>query len=135
MGFIKGFGLQKGAVASSLSYDTSNLVAIGVTDVDIAWALNRLVEIGGGFVVVDGTVVEELPMPIGGIISEEPVPILAEKMNRIKRTVKDLGSNLHDPLLTLQALTFTAVPAIRLRERGLLQVKTGQIIPLLIETS
>lgn len=136
VGFVKGFGLKKGAVASSLSYDTSNLVAIGFTDAEIAAALNRLVAIGGGFVVVhDGNVVGELAMPVGGIISEEPVPVLAEKMNHIKRAIKDLGSMLEDPLLTLQALTFTAVPAIRLRERGLLQVKTGQIIPLLIEAS
>jgi adenine deaminase len=136
VGFVKGFGLQRGAVASSLSYDTSNLIAIGVSDADLAGALNRLVEIGGGFVVVhDGNVLEELPMPIGGIISEEPVPILAEKMNHIKGAIRGLGSNLQDPLLTLQALTFTAVPAIRLRERGLLQVKTGQIVPLLVETS
>jgi adenine deaminase len=111
-------------------------VAVGARDADIARVLNRLVEIGGGFVVVvDGEVVEELPMPIGGIISEESVPNLAEKLDRIKRVVKDLGSLLEDPLLTLQALTFTAIPALRLRERGLVQVKTGQIVPLLIETS
>ncbi|MFQ5846135.1 MAG: adenine deaminase C-terminal domain-containing protein [Candidatus Methylomirabilales bacterium] len=134
VGFVTGFGLRHGAVASSLSFDVSNLVALGVADPDIALALNRLVEIGGGFVVAaDGAVVEELPMPIGGIISEEPVPILAEKMGRIKRAVKDLGSTLPDPLLTLQALTFTAIPALRLRERGLLQVKTGQIVPLLVD--
>ena len=74
-------------------------------------------------------------MPIGGIISEEPVAALAENLDRIKRMLKDLGSLLEDPLLTLQALTFTAIPALRLRERGLVQVKTGQIVPLLIETS
>lgn len=136
VGFVKGFGLRNGAIASSVSYDTSNLVVLGGADSDIAWALNRLVEIGGGFVVVhDESVVAELPMPLGGIISEEPVPILAEKMNQIKRAIKDLGSGLQDPLLTLEALTFTAVPALRLRERGLLQVKTGQIISLLVETS
>ena len=136
VGFVKGFGLRQGAVASSLSYDVSNLVAVGARDADIARVLNRLVEIGGGFVVVvDGEVVEELPMPIGGIISEESVPNLAEKLDRIKRVVKDLGSLIQDPLLTLQALTFTAIPALRLRERGLVQVKTGQIVPLLIETS
>lgn len=136
VGFVKGFGLRQGGVASSLSYDVSNLVAIGVGDTDIACALNRLVEIGGGFVVVvDGTVVEELPMPIGGIISDDPVPALAEKLDRIKRVLRDLGSLLGDPLLTLQALTFTAIPALRLRERGLVQVKTGQIVPLLVESS
>lgn len=134
VGFVRGFGLRRGAVASSLSYDVSNLVVLGVDDADITVALNRLIEIGGGFVVVEnGVVLEELPMPIGGIISEEPVPILAEKMDRIKRTIKNLGSHLEDPLLTLQALTFTAIPALRLRERGLLQVKTGQIVPLLVE--
>ncbi len=136
VGFVKGFGLRQGAVASSLSYDVSNLVALGVTDADMTVALNRLVEIGGGFVVIEnGVVVEELPMPIGGIISEEPVPILAETMDRIKRAVKELGSPLQDPLLTLQALTFTAIPALRFRERGLVQVKTGQIVPLLVETA
>lgn len=136
VGFVKGFGLRNGAIASSVSYDTSNLVVLGVTDSDMALALNRLVEIGGGFVVVhDGSVVAELPMPLGGIISEEPVPVLAEKMSQVKRAIKDLGSGLEDPLLTLEALTFTGVPAIRLRERGLLQVKTGRILPLLVEAS
>ena len=136
VGFVKGFGLREGAVASSLSYDVSNLVAVGVQDGDIARALNRLIEIGGGFVVVlNGTVTEELPLPLGGIMSDEPVRALAEKMGQIKRAVKDLGSPLEDPLLTLQAITFTAIPALRIRERGLLQVKTGQIVPLLLEAS
>jgi adenine deaminase len=136
VGFVKGFDLREGAIASSLSYDVSNLVAVGATDADIALAVNRLVEIGGGFVVVGhGSVMEELPMPIGGIISEEPVPILAEKMRRIKRAIKDLGATPEDPLLTLQALTFTAIPALRLRERGLVQVKSGKLVPLLVETS
>ncbi len=81
----------------------------------------------------EGEVVEELPMPVGGIISEEPVPVLAEKMGRIKKAVKGLGSPLDDPLLTLQALTFTAIPSLRLRERGLLQVKTGKLVPLLVD--
>lgn len=135
VGFVKGFGLRQGGVASSISYDVSNLVAVGVRDGDIACALNRLIQIGGGFVVVvDDHVVEELPMPIGGIMSEEPIPTLAEKLDRLKRVLKDLGSLPEDPLLTLQALTFTAIPALRLRERGLVQVKTGQIVPLLVET-
>lgn len=136
VGFVRGFGLRHGAAASSLSYDVSNVVAVGARDADIAGALNRLVEVGGGFVVVaDGNVVEELPMPIGGIISEEPVPALAEKLERIKRVLKELGSSLEDPILTLQALTSIAIPALRLRERGLVQVKTGQIVPLLVENS
>lgn len=135
VGFVKGFGLKEGALASSLSYDVSNLVAVGASDADIAFVLNRLIEIGGGFVLVaKGEVVEELAMPLGGIMSEEPVPVLAEKMGRIKEAVKALGSPLDDPLLTLQALTFTAIPSIRLRERGLLQVKTGKLVPLLVET-
>ena len=136
VGFVQGFGLREGALASSISWDVSNLVAIGATDADIAFVLNRLVEIGGGFVlVVDGKVVEELPMPVGGIISEEPVAVLAEKMARIKKAVKGIGSPVDDPCLTLQALTFTAIPAVRLTEHGLLQVKTRQILPLLGDAS
>jgi adenine deaminase len=136
IGFVKGFGLRQGAAASSISYDISNLVAVGAGDADIARALNRLMEIGGGFVVVaHGEVVEELPMPIGGIMSEEPVPALAERLGRIKAAVRELGSSLEDPFLTLQALTFTAIPELRLRERGLVRVKTGQIVPLLVEAS
>jgi len=136
VGFVQGFGLRDGALASSISWDVSNLVAIGANDADIAFVLNRLVEIGGGFVlVVDGKVVEELPMPVGGIISEEPVAVLAEKMARIKKAVKGIGSTVDDPCLTLQALTFTAIPAVRLTEHGLLQVKTRQILPLLGDAS
>jgi adenine deaminase len=136
VGFVKGFGLRRGAVASSLSYDVSNLVAVGVEDAEIAFALNRLVEIGGGFVIAaSGSVVEELPLPVGGIVSEEPIPILAERMARLKQVLKEFGAAPADPLLTLQALTFTAIPAMRLRERGLLQVKTRQLVPLLVESA
>ena len=136
VGFVKGFGLRRGAVASSLSYDVSNLVAVGVEDAEIVFALNRLVEIGGGFVIAaSGSVVEELPLPVGGIVSEEPIPILAERMARLKQVLKEFGAAPADPLLTLQALTFTAIPAMRLRERGLLQVKTRQLVPLLVESA
>jgi adenine deaminase len=135
VGFVKGFGLRDGAAASSLSYDVSNLVAVGVADADIAFALNRLVEIGGGFVVVArGRVVEELPLAIGGILSEEPIANLAERMGRLKGALAGLGAIPDDPLLTLQALTFTAIPSVRLRERGLLLVKTRQFVPLLVES-
>jgi adenine deaminase len=133
LGLVQGFGLREGAVASTLSFDTADLVLVGASREALAAAGQRAVGIGGGFVVVDGrgTVRAELPLPLGGIAAAAPLRELAHGLEAVAAALRDLGSRLARPLLTLQTLTFTAIPAIRLTTRGLLAVKSRQHVPAL----
>ncbi|HEY7140012.1 MAG TPA: adenine deaminase C-terminal domain-containing protein [Methylomirabilota bacterium] len=134
LGVVQGFGLREGAVASTLSFDTADLVLVGASRDTLAAAARRVVEIGGGFVVVDGrgAVRAELPLPLGGIAADVPLPDLARRLERVTGALRDLGSGLARPLLTLQTLTFTAIPALRLTTRGLLVVKSREHVPALL---
>jgi adenine deaminase len=134
LGVIQGFGLREGAVASTLSFDTADLVAVGASREALAAAAERAVAIGGGFVVVDGrgAVRAELPLPLGGILTEVSVAEAAHGIETVTRALRDLGSSLARPLLTLQTVTFSAIPALRLTPRGLLAVKTREHVPVLI---
>jgi adenine deaminase len=134
LGLVQGFGLRAGAVASTLSFDTADLVLVGASCEALAAAGERAVAIGGGFVVVDerGTVRAELPLPLGGIAASAPLRELARGLDAVAGALGDLGSGLSRPLLTLQTLTFTAIPALRLTTRGLLAVKSRQHVPVLL---
>jgi adenine deaminase len=134
LGVVQGFGLREGAVASTLSFDSSDLVLVGASREALAAAGRRAVEIGGGFVVVDrgGRVRAELPLPLGGIAAAASVSELTGGLERVTGALRDLGSELARPLLTLQAVTFTAIPALRLTTRGLLVVKSREHVPVLL---
>jgi adenine deaminase len=94
----------------------------------------RMLALGGGLVVAaDGVVRAEIPLPVGGIISNEPIPILAEQINRFQRALRELGCIRENPFLAAQVLTFTAIPSLRIRERGLWDVRKGQPVPLIAE--
>jgi adenine deaminase len=94
----------------------------------------RMLALGGGLVVAaDGVVRAEIPLPVGGIISNEPIPILAEQINRFQRALRELGCIRENPFLAAQVLTFTAIPSLRIRERGLWDVHKGQPVPLIAE--
>jgi adenine deaminase len=133
-GIVQGFGLREGAVASTLSFDTADLVLVGASRDALAAAGRRAVELRGGFVVVDGrgAVRAELALPIGGVAASAPVPALARALGDVEAALRELGCGLPHPLLTLQTLTFTAIPALRLTTRGLLTVKSRQHVPALL---
>jgi adenine deaminase len=133
-GLVQGFGLREGAVASTLSFDTADLVLVGASCETLAVAARRAVDIGGGFVVVDGrgAVRAELPLPLGGIAAPGPLREVADGLGAVTAALRDLGSGLARPILTLQTLTFTAIPALRLTTRGLLAVKSRQHVPALL---
>jgi adenine deaminase len=133
-GVVQGFGLREGAVASTLSFDTADLVLVGASRDALAAAGRRAVDIRGGFVVVDGrgAVRAELPLPIGGVAAAAPVSTLARALDDVESALRGLGCGLARPLLTLQTLTFTAIPALRLTTRGLLAVKSRQHVPALL---
>jgi adenine deaminase len=132
-GFLTGFGLSRGAVASSVSFDTTNLVVVGGNDADMLTALHRMLALGGGMVVAaDGEIRAELPLPLGGVTSDEPLNALAACIVGIEKALHDLGCVREKPFLAVQILTFTAIPALRIRERGLWDVRQNRVVPLIL---
>ncbi|HTU02978.1 MAG TPA: adenine deaminase C-terminal domain-containing protein, partial [Candidatus Sulfotelmatobacter sp.] len=134
VGFVSGYGLRRGALAFSLSFDTSNLILLGADDGDILMAAARMVGLGGGCVVVaDGAVRAELPLPLGGITSEQPLATVAAGIQVLQDTLRGLGCVRANPFLSALVLTFTAIPALRIREQGLWDVRRDHVVPLIVE--
>jgi adenine deaminase len=133
VGLIKGFGLKSGAIACSAAWDTSDIIVVGSNDDDMAAAVNRIHELQGGAVVCEnGKIVTELPLPIFGIMSELPIETIADRLQKIKKVVSDLGVSFPDPLLTLITLTGAAIPYLRICEEGLVNLKDGKTVGLFV---
>jgi len=132
-GLIQGFGLARGAVACSAAWDTSDIVVVGASDADMAGAVNRIADLQGGAVLCeDGRVVAEIPMPIFGIASEDPVATLAARLEEFKHAIARRGVAFPDPLLSLITLTGAAIPYLRICEEGLVNLKDGRTIGLFV---
>jgi adenine deaminase len=116
-----GYGLKGGAVASSVSHDSHNIIVIGDNDRDIALAVNALKESGGGYVIVeDGKVFEVLPLPIMGLMSDAGFATVDEKLQRMKKKAYEMGVDKDiDPFITLSFLALPVIPEIRITPRGL----------------
>ncbi len=132
LGFVRGFGLRRGALASSHAHDAHNVVVVGVDDADMAAAANRLREIGGGQVAVaDGRVLAEVPCPIGGLLSDLPVEEVAAAVHRMEQAAReDLGATLPSPFMTMSFMALSVVPELKLTDRGLIDVLRSEIVPL-----
>ncbi len=131
-GLVSGFGLRRGALAASISFDTASLILLGTSDADMLVAAERMLDLGGGLVVAaDGAVQAEVPLPVGGITSEQPMGVLARELSEAQRALAELGCVRENPFLSAQALTFLAIPALRIRERGLWDVRRNQVVPLI----
>jgi adenine deaminase len=133
VGLIRGFGLSTGAIASSKAWDTSDIIVVGENGRDMALAVNRISELRGGAVVcAKGRILAEIPLPVFGIISDLPIEMLADKMVEIRSAMKELGFPFDDPLLTLNTLTTAAIPFLRICEEGLVNLKDGQTVGLIV---
>ncbi len=131
LGLVKGFGLKRGAIASSVAHDAHNIVIAGVDDEDIVRAAYALQEMGGGFVcVVDGVVQASVPLPIGGLVSPEPVAELVRQLRTLDRVAGELGCTLPHPCMTLSFLSLSVIPALKLTDQGLIDVDTFTRIAL-----
>ena len=134
VGLIRGFGLRTGAIASSKAWDTSDIIVVGENDADMALAVNRITALKGGAVVcAKGEILVEIPLPVFGIISDLPIERLADKMEGIRSAVKELGFPFDNPLLTLDTLTGAAIPFLRICEEGLVNIKDGQTVGLMVD--
>ncbi|MGH2634944.1 MAG: adenine deaminase [Actinomycetota bacterium] len=132
LGFVRGFGLRRGALASSHAHDAHNVVVVGVDDADLAAAANRLREIGGGQVAVaGGEVLAEVPCPIGGLMSDLPVEEVAGAVHRMEDAARGvLGATLPSPFMTMSFMALSVVPELKLTDRGLIDVNRFELVPL-----
>ena len=121
--FVKGFGLKRGAIASSVGHDSHNITVVGVTDEDMALAVNRLIEIGGGFAVAcEGEILADLALPIAGLMSLEPFEIVTEHLKHLRRAAKMLDCTLPEPFLQVAFLALPVIPHLKMTDRGLFDV-------------
>jgi adenine deaminase len=131
LGLVKGFGLQRGALASSVAHDAHNLVIAGASDADILRAARTLEEMGGGFaVVVDGEVCAKVPLPLGGLVSPLPAAELVRQLHMLDATAAALGCTLEHPCMTLSFLSLSVIPELKLTDQGLVDVETFTLLPL-----
>jgi adenine deaminase len=119
VGFIKGFGLKEGAMASSVAHDSHNIIAVGVTDREIAQAINMIVDAEGGMSVVSDDETDILKLPVAGIMSDMPVTAMAQRYERLTETVKSLGCKLDAPYMTLSFMALLVIPELKLSDKGL----------------
>ncbi len=131
LGLVKGFGLKKGAIASSVAHDAHNIVIAGVSESDILCAAHALEEMGGGFAcVVDGVVCARVPLPLGGLVSLLPAAELVQQLHQLDATIAELGCRLDHPCMTLSFLALSVISSLKLTDRGLVDVETFTLLPL-----
>jgi len=131
LGFVKGFGLRKGAIASSVAHDSHNIAVVGANDADMRAAVKAVAEMGGGQVVVaDGQVKARLPLPIAGLMSDQPLEEVRDRIEALTTAARELGCALPDPLITMSFLALPVIPSLRLTDKGLVDVEQFAIVPL-----
>ncbi|HEY0274956.1 MAG TPA: adenine deaminase C-terminal domain-containing protein, partial [Paenirhodobacter sp.] len=129
-GFVKGFGLQRGAIASTVCHDHHNIVTVGADAADMALAANRLGEIEGGFVVVaDDKILAELALPVAGLMSLEPFETVRDSLIDLRAAAKSLGVTLEEPFLQLAFLALPVIPHLKITDHGMVDVDRFEIIP------
>jgi adenine deaminase len=130
-GLVKGFGLERGALATTLSHDAHNLVVVGMSDAAMATAARRLANIGGGIVAVDGAeVLAELPLPVAGILSDAPLAEVVERSHAVVAAAESLGCTIEAPFQLLAFLALSVIPALKITDRGLVDVDRFELVSL-----
>ena len=121
VGFVKGFKLRTGALGSTVAHDAHNVVVVGVSDADIVRAIEELVRMQGGQVVVNqGEVMSELPLPIAGLVSDRPLDEVIQRIDSLNRAARQLGCDLQAPFMTLSFLSLSPIPELKLTDQGLI---------------
>ncbi len=133
-GFVKGFGIKKGAMASTVAHDAHNLLVVGTNDEDMALAANTLIECGGGMAAVcDGKVLGCTPLPIAGLMNDKPVEEMAAIVAQLEQAWKVIGCEMPSPFMTMALIPLACLPELRLTDRGLVDCTTFKFVPLIVE--
>lgn len=133
-GFVRGFGLKRGAIGSTVAHDSHNIIIVGTSDAEIYAAFQRLRAIRGGFVVIDsGEVVTELPLPVGGLLSTKSFEETASDLKQLKEKVKILGGSHPSPFMILSFLSLSPIPKLKITDLGLIDVERFEVTSLFVE--
>jgi len=135
VGFIKNFGFKKGAIASTVAHDSHNIIAVGASDEEIVKAINLLIESKGGISLVDGSENSSLPLPVAGLMSTEDSFAVASQYENINNKVKELGTRLHSPYMTLSFMALLVIPDLKLSDLGLFDGKRFSFTELFVKKS
>ncbi|MGH2452187.1 MAG: adenine deaminase [bacterium] len=133
LGFVRGFGLTIGALASSVAHDAHNIIVAGTNDEDMRAAVDLILEMQGGLVAAAGREVVTLPLPIAGLMSDQPVEEVAAGMRALLSAARRMGSPLEDPFMTLSFLALSVIPELKLTDRGLVDVRQSRVVPLFLD--
>ena len=134
LGLVRGFGLKKGAMASSVAHDSHNIIAVGVNDQDLHRAVEEVKEMGGGMAVTSGDrVLARVPLEVAGLMSRESLENLAEQLRDVNMAASASGCHLPEPFMSLSFLALPVIPEIRLTDMGLVDVKKFDLVPLFVD--
>lgn len=130
LGFVKGFGLKKGAIASSVSHDSHNLIVVGTSEEEMAFIANVCIEMGGGLAVgSEGQVLAKLELPIGGLMSNEEAAVVADKNEEVRKAVHTLGAPKDiEPFMNLAFVSLPVIPHLKLTTKGLIDVNKQELL-------
>lgn len=133
VGFIKNFGLKKGALAGSVAHDSHNIVAIGCDDNSLVKVINAIIDSKGGIAATDGDVVEELSLPVAGLMSTEPGEVVAEKYTQLNQFVASMGCGMKAPFMTMAFMSLLVIPSLKIGDRGLFDVDSFTFTSLFVD--
>jgi adenine deaminase len=133
-GFVRGLGLKRGAIASTVAHDHHNLIVVGADDDSMKTAALAVADMRGGLAAADGdTILARLPLPVAGLMSDQPLEIVCAQKRELLDAVRTLGSPLEQPFVTLGFLALEVIPALKLTDQGLVDVEKFEFVPLFVE--
>ena len=132
-GFVCGDILKKGAVATSYAHDSHNLLVVGSNAKDMQIAANEVIEVQGGIVTaINAKVTAKLELPVGGILSEEPIENISSRLKKVRKEMKNQGYNHYNPIMSLCTITLPVSPKLKLTNKGLVDVSKGEIVSMFV---
>jgi len=133
-GLLKGFGLKEGAIASTVAHDSHNLIVLGMNPIDMATAANEVARVKGGIVAVVGRrILGRVELPIAGLISDEPLEVVAEKVHHLNAALRGMGCKLKAPFMVLSSLSLSVLPELRITDKGLVDSVRFRLIDLFVD--
>jgi len=134
LGLVKGIGLMRGAIASTIAHDSHNIIVVGTDDDSMLKAAHTVADMRGGMAAIEGDrVLAKLPLPIAGLMSDRPIETVRDQMQDLLRAAHQLGSHLHDPFMAMSFLALPVIPSLKITDKGLVDVDKFQIVPLFVD--
>ncbi len=134
LGFVRGFKLKRGAIGSSVGHDSHNILVVGTNDEDMLSAARAIASMQGGFVAVDkGQILGRVPLPIGGLMSEQPIERVRAELDHLNTATRNLGCDLETPFMALSFLALPVIPDLKLTDKGLVDVRKFDFVDLLAD--